>query len=53
MGDLFTYRLRLIYGEWNIIVDGVYLAYQNFFVAKQAADDLERRGYKDGDREAA
>lgn len=53
MGDLFTYRLRMIYGKWHLIYDGNFHEYPSYQQGKLAAKELEARGYVDGDREVA
>lgn len=53
MGDLFTYRLRMIFGKWNLIYDGLYHEYSSYQKASKAAKELERIGYVDGDRQVA
>lgn len=53
MGDLFTYRLRMIYGKWNLIYDGLYHEYNSYQRAIEAAKELKLKGYVDGDTERA
>lgn len=45
-----TYRIRKIFNEWFVMVDGVDTSFSNYFQARAHADKLERQGYSDGDR---